>query len=561
MATPTTIGKLGKQTLGENLNTWGLSAPGLNGNADLLDDAIWGFEAMSLTGNKTLTSTNYVATNEIAPRQHRLTDGGLSGAPTITIPATANWWIVANTTTYVVTYSNGANSATVPANRTAVISTDGTNVYSLPVFTSADQSTYAGGYLYSFSTTTTDADPGSGVLRLDNATPSSATGIYIDDAEANGTDISALMLTWDDSTSPVRGQIKIQSVGTPSTFHIWQIDSLTDNSGYMDFTVTYVDGAGSFANNDEVIVSFSRTGDYGATTGLEYAFSTTTTDSDLGSGSGVLRLDNATASSATGIYVDDNEVNGTDVSALLATWDDSTSTVKGYITVVSKGTPATFHVYSISALTDNAGYMDFTVTWIAGNGSFSNASRVFLLFSRTGDKGDTGATGAAGTVSAAGDGTSADVGIGWASDADSGFIRTGSGVTAIIANGAEMVSIGDAAGSRYIQSGQAKYTALGNIGVDQSFDGSNERDISLTATANFNIDFEAPTSGHVYAHVLWITQDGTGSREITIRDSANTEATWLGDEPVWSGLSAGALTIVSVFYAPSGTLYAAEVPQ
>jgi len=61
--------------------------------------------------------------------------------------------------------------------------------------------------------------------------------------------------------------------------------------------------------------------------------------------------------------------------------------------------------------------------------------------------------------------------------------------------------------------------------------------------------------------VLWLTQDGTGGRTVTIRDGSDTEATWLGTEPTWASLSPSDLTIVSVFYAPSGTLYAAEVTQ
>ncbi len=80
----------------------------------------------------------------------------------------------------------------------------------------------------------------------------------------------------------------------------------------------------------------------------------------------------------------------------------------------------------------------------------------------------------------------------------------------------------------------------------------------MTVGADINIDFEAPNSGMTYSHVLWLTQDGTGGRVVTIRDGSNTEATWIGDEPSWSGLAAAALTKVSVFYSPSGTLYATE---
>ena len=44
---------------------------------------------------------------------------------------------------------------------------------------------------FQYSTTTADADPGAGKFRLNNATISSATEMYIDDLEFNGTDVSA----------------------------------------------------------------------------------------------------------------------------------------------------------------------------------------------------------------------------------------------------------------------------------------------------------------------------------------------------------------------------------
>lgn len=134
-------------------------------------------------------------------------------------------------------------------------------------------------------------------------------------------------------------------------------------------------------------------------------------------------------------------------------------------------------------------------------------------------------------------------------------------------DGTEFYKVSNVGGSTafdtvtFNEGGEAAFLAAGSISSDRSYDETTARDISITAGADFNIDFETPNSGMGYSHVLWITQDGTGGRTITIRDGSNTEATWLGDEPTWSGLAASALTIVSVFYAPSGTLYAVEVTQ
>jgi hypothetical protein len=261
-STPTTRGKYRQQGLGDGLNTWGLT-DGLNGVFTVMDAALHGVEVMALTGNKTLTSTNYVE-NESRYRALRFTDSSLSAAPTITVPATENWWLVDNATTYILTFSNGSSTATVPASRQAWVWTDGTTVYSQAFFEAGDQ-TYAGALSYTFSTTTTDADPGSGFLRLDNATASSATGIYASDNEINAVDVSAYLLSWDDGTSTVEGQIILRSVESAGVFHIYNLTAVTDNSGYVDLTVTYVAGAGSFVNGETVLVAFIPTGDKGDT--------------------------------------------------------------------------------------------------------------------------------------------------------------------------------------------------------------------------------------------------------------------------------------------------------
>lgn len=263
MSNPSTIFLLKLQELGENLNTWGLAA-GLNGVIQQLEDAIGGVEEISLTGNKTLSRSNYTTGNEFTPRCQVYSDGGLSAAPTITIPAVSSWFIVVNNTDYAITYSNGSNSASVAANHIGIVRTNGTTVTSQDLFEAGDQ-TYPGALSYTFSTTTTDADPGAGNLRLDNATQSSATGIYVSDTDGNAADVSAFLLTWDDSTSAVPCRIILRSKATPATFHVFAVSALTDNAGYMDFTVTHVAGNGTIANGDPITVTPVFNGDKGDT--------------------------------------------------------------------------------------------------------------------------------------------------------------------------------------------------------------------------------------------------------------------------------------------------------
>lgn len=85
---------------------------------------------------------------------------------------------------------------------------------------------------------------------------------------------------------------------------------------------------------------------------------------------------------------------------MLDTFDDSTSSVKGYLRLVSETNPADFLMFSVSALASPAGYRNITVTNIGSSAAspFADGEFIRLQFDRTGDAGAgaTGATGAAG---------------------------------------------------------------------------------------------------------------------------------------------------------------------
>ena len=79
--------------------------------------------------------------------------------------------------------------------------------------------------LFQYSTTTTDSDPGSGFFRLNNSTISSATVMYVDDLEYNGTDISAWVQSWDDVTGndTNRGRIRITKAQSLNTWMVFKV--------------------------------------------------------------------------------------------------------------------------------------------------------------------------------------------------------------------------------------------------------------------------------------------------------------------------------------------------
>ena len=125
-----------------------------------------------------------------------------------------------------------------------------------------------GGLPYTFSTTTTDSDPGAGVIRLNNGTLGSVSQIFIDDstAAAGNPDVSAFILTWDDSTQTSdRGQVTIVKKAAQQNFATYKISGAsTDASGFVKLAVTHVVSNGSFSNSDAVLVSFVRTGNAGS---------------------------------------------------------------------------------------------------------------------------------------------------------------------------------------------------------------------------------------------------------------------------------------------------------
>jgi len=122
---------------------------------------------------------------------------------------------------------------------------------------------------------------------------------------------------------------------------------------------------------------------------LPFAFSTTTTDADPGSG--VFRLNHATIASSTAAYVDNVDADGATVTSILDSWDDSTSTIRGELTIRAKANAGVRHVFRIAgSVVDGTGYRKFTLEYVGGNGSLTNAMPCWLIFDPKGDKGTDG---------------------------------------------------------------------------------------------------------------------------------------------------------------------------
>ena len=121
--------------------------------------------------------------------------------------------------------------------------------------------------IWAYSSTVTMADPGTGIFRLNNATPSSATAVAISasSGDAGNPDLSAWIDTWDASSNTVKGQLILTDVADPNNILIFYIlGSVTDNTTWLQLTITNADSSGSFTDGTNYHVTFTRAGDVGS---------------------------------------------------------------------------------------------------------------------------------------------------------------------------------------------------------------------------------------------------------------------------------------------------------
>ena len=106
--------------------------------------------------------------------------------------------------------------------------------------------------------------PAVGYLKFDNSSMAAVTTLIIHDRDDNFTDIQPFLRTVDDSTSPIKGHFKVSEKDNPENFVIFTISGLTEQSGWFDIDANFVSGSASnFADNEDIIITFARTGDVG----------------------------------------------------------------------------------------------------------------------------------------------------------------------------------------------------------------------------------------------------------------------------------------------------------
>jgi hypothetical protein len=248
------------------------------------------------------------------------------------------------------------------------------------------------GIRYVYSSTTTMSAPASGTFRLNNVSAASVTAIAFSDlcGETGNPDASAFINSWDDSSAVTKGILYFKKAGDPSTFMVYAITGLTDNTGWSQLAVSYVTGNGSLVDADAIRIDFYRTGNDGFEAGTRLTYSTTTTDSDPGAGT--FRFNNATFASITQIYIDNTDAGGSTITALLDLVDDSTTTAaRGIIRLQKTGDPTVYRDFTVNgAVVDGTGYRKIPVTPIQSSGTWTNGNSFSFTFFRTGNAGADG---------------------------------------------------------------------------------------------------------------------------------------------------------------------------
>jgi hypothetical protein len=126
---------------------------------------------------------------------------------------------------------------------------------------------------------------------------------------------------------------------------------------------------------------------------LTFNWDADTADADQGSGK--VWIDNATAGSATTVFISDEDAEGVDRSAIYPRFGASTNPVKGFLALVKVADPSAYIYADVTATVDASGYYKLTVDEVVASGGtpFTADDPIVLGFLRAGDKGDTGENG------------------------------------------------------------------------------------------------------------------------------------------------------------------------
>lgn len=129
---------------------------------------------------------------------------------------------------------------------------------------------------------TADSDPGAGLLKWNNATQASATVLYLDDASADGANLTGWWVALNSG-----GLAYLQHATDQDVWQICEIGSIVDASGYVKLGVTIIAKGNDFADGDPMLVTLeqsapSSSGDRSTVSSVSSSSGVVTLDYSLG---------------------------------------------------------------------------------------------------------------------------------------------------------------------------------------------------------------------------------------------------------------------------------------
>jgi hypothetical protein len=241
------------------------------------------------------------------------------------------------------------------------------------------------GAKYIFSPTTTSS-PANGEIRLNNSNLSLATEIYVSETDRNAANTSGLL-----DFIQLNSVLAVVDESDTSNYHFFSLNSQVDNGTDRTYNVTHLYGNGTIAGNTTLGASVrgpqgiqgeqGNPGVNGITGfGLRHTFSTSTSTSPA---AGEIRLNNATPSLATNIYISEIDRNGNATDLVL-----DELTLGSILMLIDESDSTSYSFYRLDSVVDNVNYRDLTVAHLGSNGTLSG--NITFSFASRGPQGPSG---------------------------------------------------------------------------------------------------------------------------------------------------------------------------
>ena len=241
------------------------------------------------------------------------------------------------------------------------------------------------GFPYQWDSGVAAADPGSGRIRVNNASPDLATSIVISTMDRWAVNLSALI-----AAVAVGSHFHISKVGGQANRVSYRVTALPVISGsFATIPVAVLLSSGALSNNDNMTLEITPSGvgvpgPLGPNTGLDYLWSSSTSGDPTG---GFIGGNSATPASITSLRVSKNGRNGELLGAVIALWDDSTTVAnKGHLRIFAVSNRVKYLEVTVTgSMTDNGTYWDVPVSIVAVGTPLAASDVVSVAFERTGD--------------------------------------------------------------------------------------------------------------------------------------------------------------------------------